>query len=193
MHLSLCWLMFWVHKPGLPPITSAPIATAVMYMAHNISNRSPIQRSVETTIMNAWVFSSWYLKKKRTWRTVRKNNESFHWYFSLYNLNLKISKTWSLFSNNVSPIIRRYSSSAFIWAVTFMAFLESSASRSFLGLVKFAFGSERVNQYYTSDNRVLKWWRHENDFSKIMGFIRLFGTTYLKSFHTQIFFSYLVH
>ena len=31
----------------------------------------------------------------------------------------------------------------------------------------------------------LRWWRHKNDFSEIMGFIRLFGTTYLKKVHTQ--------
>ena len=33
-------------------------------------------------------------------------------------------------------------------------------------------------------NRVLKWWRHKNDFSEIMGFIRLFGRTYRKKVHT---------
>ena len=34
-------------------------------------------------------------------------------------------------------------------------------------------------------NRVPKWWRHKNDFSEIMGFIQLFGTTYLKKVHLQ--------
>ena len=34
-------------------------------------------------------------------------------------------------------------------------------------------------------NKVLKWWHHKNDFSEIMGFIRLFGTTYLKTVHTH--------
>ena len=32
---------------------------------------------------------------------------------------------------------------------------------------------------------VPKWWRHKNDFSEIMGSIRLFRTTYLKTVHTQ--------
>ena len=34
-------------------------------------------------------------------------------------------------------------------------------------------------------SRVLKWWRHKSDFSEIMGFIRFFGTSYLKKFHKQ--------
>ena len=34
-------------------------------------------------------------------------------------------------------------------------------------------------------NRVLKWWCHKKDFSEIMGFIRLFGTTYQKKACTQ--------
>ena len=34
-------------------------------------------------------------------------------------------------------------------------------------------------------HRVPKWWRHKNDISEIMGFIRLFGTTYLKKVHKQ--------
>ena len=33
--------------------------------------------------------------------------------------------------------------------------------------------------------RVLKLWHHKNDFSEIMGFIRLFRTTYLKKVHMQ--------
>ena len=41
------------------------------------------------------------------------------------------------------------------------------------------------HQLVTDSNRVLKWWRHKNDFSEIMGFIQLFGTTYLKKVHTR--------
>ena len=37
----------------------------------------------------------------------------------------------------------------------------------------------------TNMNRVLKWWRHKNDISEIMGFIQLIRTTYLKKVHTQ--------
>ena len=33
--------------------------------------------------------------------------------------------------------------------------------------------------------RVLKCWHHKNDFSEIVGFIRLFSSTYLKIFHTK--------
>ena len=40
--------------------------------------------------------------------------------------------------------------------------------------------------------RVPKWWRHKKDFSEIMGFIQLFGRTYLKKVHMQKFGS-LVH
>ena len=29
------------------------------------------------------------------------------------------------------------------------------------------------------ETRVLEWWRHKNDFSEIMCFMRLFETTYL--------------
>ena len=45
-------------------------------------------------------------------------------------------------------------------------------------------GQTWVNNENTK-NGVLKWWRHKSDFSEIMGFIRLFRTTYLKNVHTQ--------
>ena len=50
-----------------------------------------------------------------------------HCHVSLFTLNIKIAKTWTLFSNNVNTIITKYSSRAFI----------SSEFRRFLGLVKF--------------------------------------------------------
>ena len=63
---------------------------------------------------------------------------------SLSKLNIKFAKTWTLFSNNVNTTIRKYSLRAFIWVVT--PSLDSSGFRSFLGLVKFTFGSGRVNR-----------------------------------------------
>ena len=40
-------------------------------------------------------------------------------------------------------------------------------------------------RHMETKNRVLKWWRQKNNFSEIMGFIRLFGTTYLKKVGTR--------
>ena len=57
---------------------------------------------------------------------------------SLSKLNIKIVKTWTLFSNKVNTTIRKYSLRAFIWVVT-PASLYSSGFRSYLGLVKFCF------------------------------------------------------
>ena len=44
----------------------------------------------------------------------------------------------------MNSTIRKYSSRALIWVVTPIISMNSSGFRSFLGLVKFAFGSERV-------------------------------------------------
>ena len=49
--------------------------------------------------------------------------------------NIKIAKSWTLFSNNVDTIIRKYLLRAFIWVVTPLGFV---------GQFKFTFGSERV-------------------------------------------------
>ena len=69
---------------------------------------------------------------------------TFHCHVFLVKLNIKIAKRWTVFSNNMSTTIRKYSLRAFIWVVTPLDLLNSSGFRSFLGLVKFAFGSERV-------------------------------------------------
>ena len=49
-----------------------------------------------------------------------------------------------------------------------------------------------TNVFNEISYRVPKWWHHKNDFSEIMGFIQLFGTTYLTKVHMQNFGS-LVH
>ena len=64
-------------------------------------------------------------------------------------INIKFAKTWTVFSNNVNITIRKYSSIAFIWVVTpykkcRFVWQWRIYSRSFLGLVKFTFRSERV-------------------------------------------------
>ena len=46
------------------------------------------------------------------------------------------------------------------------------------------FCSTRMQCSSLQHNRVLKWWRHEW-FSEIMGFIRLFRSTYLQKVHMQ--------
>ena len=55
------------------------------------------------------------------------------------NLNIKIAKTWTLFSNNVNTTIRKYASRAFVWVVTPLDFVGRFRIYS---LVKFAFRSE---------------------------------------------------
>ena len=64
---------------------------------------------------------------------------------SLFKLNMKFAKTWTLFSNSVNTTIRKYSLRAFIeWSLLQIS-LDSSGFRSFLGLVKFVFGGKRVS------------------------------------------------
>ena len=89
-----------------------------------------------------------------------------HCHVSLFKLNIKLAKTWTLLSNNVNTTIRKYSLRAFIWVVSPQGFIGTVQDlevyiqqlgsfrvrtlwfidvwRSFLGLVKFTFGSERV-------------------------------------------------
>ena len=35
----------------------------------------------------------------------------------------------------------------------------------------------------TADNRVVKWWRHKNDFLWKMGYVQLFWTSYMRKVH----------
>ena len=51
-------------------------------------------------------------------------------------------------------------------------------------LSSYASQSCLVHLTKAADSRVLKWY-HKNDLSEIMGFIRLFGTTYLIKAHSQ--------
>ena len=76
-----------------------------------------------------------------------KKCRSFCWtlscHVSLSTLNMTFAKTWTLFSDNVNAIIRKYSSRAFICDVASLDLVDSSGFRSFLGWVKFAFGNEK--------------------------------------------------
>ena len=45
------------------------------------------------------------------------------WTAILPKLNIKIAKTWTVFSNNMDTTTRKYSSRAFIWVVTPLGFV----------------------------------------------------------------------
>ena len=47
----------------------------------------------------------------------------FRYHVSLFKLNIKFAKTWSMFSNDVNTTVRKYSSRAFIWVVTLLDFV----------------------------------------------------------------------
>ena len=71
----------------------------------------------------------------------------FHCHGSVFKLNIKIAKTWTLFSNNVNTTIRKYSPRAFIEWSHLWILLDSSGFRCFLGPIKFVFGSERGQSF----------------------------------------------
>ena len=85
---------------------------------------------------------------KEKWNQGELLFHPFHCRLSLLKLNIKFPKTWNVPSNNVNTTIRKHSSRAFIWVVTPLGFDGQfrTCLRSFLGLSKFAFGSERVKR-----------------------------------------------
>ena len=108
----------------------------------------------------------------------------FHYHVSLSKLNMKIARTWTVFSNNVNTTIRKCSSRAFIWVLTPLGFLDSSGFRSFLGLIKFVFGRDRVKcrtsctRECAERNWVLNMW--SVSFRRIRSTIQVYSFAYAK-------------
>ena len=110
--------------------------------------------------------------------------------------------TWTK-QNKITNAPASWKWSQWNWNLHIIMFCPSSiltCSALFLLLPTFSPGmypilcllASQINPELLPMHRVPKWWHHKNDFSEIMGFIQLFGTTYLKKVHTQNIVS-LVH
>ena len=127
---------------------------------------------------------SW-MGRRRTWSGKHSNPEID---FNIYLMQIQCS-LWSWLYLFQLLEFRLHGSSTYDFPGTLLNIIYHPLLVPYKRTILFSILNNNLNKQRSKQdwyNRVLKWWRRKNDFfSEIMGFIRLFGTTYLKNVHKQ--------